>query len=69
MENTSPKRFLSPREAYSRVGLSRVTAWKMRKVGQFPEPIQISTGRKAYLESDIDAWIDGRVAASRGVRA
>jgi prophage regulatory protein len=56
-------RILTPREAYARVGISRVTAWKLWKVGKFPRPIQITEGRNGFIEREIDAWIDAKIAA------
>ena len=48
------------RELY---GISRTTAWRLQKVGEFPRPVHISSGRVAWRESDLTAW-----ASSRGVR-
>lgn len=31
--------------------------------GEFPKPIRLSARRKAWLEEDIDRWIEERVAA------
>lgn len=55
-------RVLTPREAFARVGISRVTAWKMWKVGKFPRPIQITEGRNGFVEAEIDAWIEAKIA-------
>jgi predicted DNA-binding transcriptional regulator AlpA len=56
------RRIIKPKEAYARAGITRVTAWKMEKEGKFPAAIWITKGRKGYLESDLNAWIDGLVA-------
>lgn len=58
----SVKRILKPKEAYARAGITRVTAWKLEKEGRFPAAVWITKGRKGYLESDLNAWIDGLVA-------
>ncbi|MBS0333602.1 MAG: AlpA family phage regulatory protein [Proteobacteria bacterium] len=47
-----------------RVGISRTTAWRLQKTGDFPKPYVISPGRVAYRESEIEAW-----KASRGHRS
>ena len=39
------------------VGFSTVTAWRKRRAGTFPAPIKISTGRVAWLRSDLEAWL------------
>jgi predicted DNA-binding transcriptional regulator AlpA len=58
----SVKRILKPKEAYARAGITRVTAWKLEKQGKFPAAIWISQGRKGYLESELNGWIEGLVS-------
>ena len=38
---------------------------KMANEG-FPKPISIGTRTKRWLASEVDAWIEQRIAASRG---
>ncbi len=38
---------------------------KMREEG-FPKPISCGTRTKRWLASEVDAWIEQRIAASRG---
>jgi prophage regulatory protein len=47
-----------------RVGLSIPTLWRLRRAGNFPQPIRLSPGAVAFRESDIEAWIEQRAAAS-----
>lgn len=37
-------------------GISRTTAWRMQKVGDFPEPVTISAKRVGWWESELTAW-------------
>ncbi len=37
-------------------GLSRTTAWRRQKAGDFPLAIQISPGRVGWWESELAAW-------------
>jgi len=37
-------------------GLSRTTAWRMQKAGDFPPPVQVSLGRVGWWQSDLDRW-------------
>lgn len=46
-----------------RVGISRTTAWRLQRSGDFPKPYVVSPGRVAYKESEVEAW-----KASRGHR-
>jgi len=48
---------------YTRAHLSR-----MIEAGQFPQPIKLGTGNKAHIafvESEIDDWIESRLAARK----
>jgi prophage regulatory protein len=38
---------------------------RMEKRGEFPQHFELSPKRIAWLESEIDEWIDARVAESR----
>ena len=51
-------------EVRSRTGnLSRATYWRLRRAHLFPNPVAISPGRKAWLESEINDWIASRASA------
>lgn len=49
-------RFLPWREVKAITGLSRTTAWRLQKAGDFPQPYVISPGRVAYLQAEVEAW-------------
>lgn len=55
--------YLSWSKVEPRVGISRTTAWRLQKRGEFPKPYVMSPGRVAYRESEVEAW-----KASRGHR-
>jgi prophage regulatory protein len=48
-----------------RVGLSRSSLYSMISEREFPKPIQISKRSVAWLETDIDDWINQQIEASR----
>lgn len=37
-------------------GISRTTAWRLQKAGDFPLPVVISPGRVGWRESELRAW-------------
>jgi prophage regulatory protein len=39
---------------------SRVTVWRKVRDGKFPRPFDLGTGRIAWKESDIAAWLESR---------
>jgi prophage regulatory protein len=57
-----PKRLIALAEVIDRTSLSRTSLWRKVKNGEFPPPVRISAGRKAWLEDSVNAWIDARVA-------
>jgi prophage regulatory protein len=48
-----------------RVPYSRSTIYQLIAQGKFPKPISIGERAVAWLESDIDAWIDSRIESGR----
>lgn len=49
-------------EVQKRVGLGRSTIYRRIGEGTFPKPKSLGGGLIGWLESDIDAWIDERIA-------
>jgi predicted DNA-binding transcriptional regulator AlpA len=58
------ERFLSWKKVRELTGLSRTTAWRLQKAGDFPVPVVISPGRVGWRESEVGAWQASR--APRG---
>jgi predicted DNA-binding transcriptional regulator AlpA len=56
--------YLPWKKVEPRIGISRTTAWRLQKTGDFPKPYVVSPGRVAYRESEVEAW-----KASRGHRS
>lgn len=53
-----PKRLIRAAEVYDRTALSRASFWRRVKAGAFPKPVTLGYNRIAWVESEIDAWID-----------
>lgn len=49
-------RYLDWSEVAHDAGLSRTTAWRLRRAGEFPDPYSLSAGRVGYREPEIEAW-------------
>ena len=58
-------RILRLKQTKERTGLSRSTLYALIKDGKFPTPISLGARAVGWLSSDIDAWIEARVKASR----
>ena len=61
-------RLLRLPEVISRVGLGRSTIYLLVSRAEFPRPISIGDRAVAWVESDIDAWVNVKIAVARGER-
>lgn len=60
------KRVIRLKEVSDKLGLSKATVWLyVRTRDDFPKPIRLGANSVGWLESEIDAFIDARIAASR----
>lgn len=66
---TPPRRLLRATEVYSRTALSRATIWRMVKAATFPKPVTLGYNRIAWLEADVDAWIERQLSNPPAKRA
>jgi len=65
MNNLSTKpRLIRRPEVIARVGLCKASIYNRMNTGDFPRPISIGGGRVAWLESDIDQWIENLIEQS-----
>ena len=55
--------FLTPKSVCERVALSRATLDRLVALGGFPKPIRLTKRRLVYNASDVDAWMQEKVAA------
>ncbi|MDE2465947.1 MAG: AlpA family phage regulatory protein [Alphaproteobacteria bacterium] len=55
---------LVPYEALRSRGItySKVQLWRLERAGQFPKRVSIGAGRHAWVESELDAFIDRKIA-------
>lgn len=49
-------RYLPWKEVGRATGLSRTTAWRLQRRGDFPQAYTISPGRVGFLECEVEAW-------------
>jgi len=50
----------------ARVGLGHTNIYNGIKAGTFPAPISLGARAVGWLSSDIDEWIEQRIAESKG---
>ena len=64
-ENTAPT-LIRLTEVLRRVGYGKAWVYKLIAQKRFPQPIKIGSRAIAFVESEIDDWINKRIAESRG---
>lgn len=57
---TMNTKILREEEVKTITKLSRITRWRLEKVGLFPSRIKIGINAIGWIESDIDDWIKSR---------
>lgn len=53
-------------EAQKRTGYSKAWLYRLISEKRFPQPIKIGARAIAFVESEIDEWVNQRIAESRG---
>ena len=63
MDKTSErKRIIRKPELLNIIGLSYPTIWRMEKMGKFPKRMRLGSNSCGWLESEVNEWIEGRLA-------
>ena len=61
MERVEPRRFLRMPQVQARVGYSRMHIYRLSRNGGFPKPVRLGPKAVAWLESEVEAWMEKRV--------
>lgn len=56
------KRLIRIQEVCGRIGVCKSTLYRMVSLNSFPPPRKLGGRTVAWLEADVDAWIDSRSA-------
>ncbi|ECW8123091.1 AlpA family transcriptional regulator [Salmonella enterica subsp. diarizonae] len=65
MKNDITKRFIRVPEVLRRVGFGRTKLYELIRQGRFPEQVKIGPRTVAFVESEIDEWIEATIRNSR----
>lgn len=52
---------LTEKQVCERVALSRVSLWKLRRLGKFPNPVSTPLRCRRWHSTDIDTWMNSLV--------
>ncbi|MDC9623830.1 AlpA family transcriptional regulator [Xenorhabdus sp. XENO-7] len=53
-------------EVQRRTGYGKAWIYKLIADNKFPKQVKIGTRSVAFIESEVDGWIDQRISESRG---
>ena len=62
--------FLSQKEITIKLGISHTTLWRLRRSGDFPQPIQLSSRRIGWREDEVEEYLKSRqipIQATKGM--
>lgn len=65
IQSATSNRILRMPAVQVRIGLSRSTIYEAISRNEFPASISLGARAVGWLESDVDAWLDNRVSASK----
>ena len=57
-----PKRVIRLPETELRTGLKKSTIYERLANGDFPKPVNLGSRAVGWIESDVDDWIEARIA-------
>ena len=69
MATQEPRRFIRVKEVLAITSLSNSELYRRIKVGTFPPQVKLAPGHVVWVESEVSAWLDARIADSRSEAA
>lgn len=65
--STSSLVMLRRKEVEARTGMKRSTIYDYVQKGEFPSPVRLGSRSVAWIESEVNEWIDEQIEKSRGI--
>jgi prophage regulatory protein len=63
---TTPRILIRLPLVLTRTGLSRSLIYQLIARGEFPRPVRVGARLSTWIADEVDEWVAGRIAASRG---
>lgn len=63
------QRLIRRKEVQTKTGLGASSIYAMMKNGEFPQCLNLSERRVAWIESEVDLWIAKRIAQHKATNA
>ena len=61
--NTTVEKFLMLPQVREIVPYSASHIWRLERSGQFPQRVRLGGNRVAWLESELNSWVESKLAA------
>ena len=61
--NTNVKKFIVLPQVQEIVPYSASHIWRLERSGEFPKRIRLGGNRVAWLQSEVESWIEGKIAS------
>ncbi|MGE6606612.1 helix-turn-helix transcriptional regulator [Halomonas sp. NPDC076908] len=65
MSQSNRKTLIKRREVLARTALANSTLYRLMKDGTFPQSVQIGPRSVAWVEDEIDQWIQQRIESAQ----
>lgn len=62
--HNAPIRMLRLAQVATMTGLSKAKVYELQSRGDFPQRVQLTAGRVAWVEAEVQAWLAARIAAN-----
>jgi predicted DNA-binding transcriptional regulator AlpA len=62
--HSAPIRMLRLAQVATMTGLSKAKIYVLQSRGDFPQRVQLTAGRVAWVEAEVQAWLAARIAAN-----
>ena len=63
--NTIVEKFLMLPQVREIVPYSASHIWRLERSGQFPQRVRLGGNRVAWLESELNSWVESKLAARK----
>lgn len=61
-KSTASQSLIRIRQVMAKTGISKSQVYRLSKLGQFPKPIKLTTQSVAWIEQEVERWIEQRIS-------
>ena len=64
--NATAKKFIVLPQVQQIVPYSASHIWRLERSGQFPQRVRLGGNRVAWLQSEVNSWVESKLASRNG---